>query len=96
MEGASRFLVRTSGGNNTKGAIVRHKHRGVTGGRQGQGGLVPPCVVVPPSEGNIDPQTREGLDQVLADRAELYICRPSEGLRVPLLVQPAAVNNDIP
>ena len=60
MEGASRFLVRTSGGNNKKGAIGRHKHWGVTGGRQGQGGLVSPRVVVPPSEGNIGPPNQGG------------------------------------
>ena len=40
--------------------------------------------------------TREGLVQVSADRAEIYIYWTSEGLRVPLLVQPAAVNDDIP
>ena len=40
--------------------------------------------------------TREGLDQVSADRAELYRCRPPEGLWVPLLLQPSVVSDDIP
>ena len=40
--------------------------------------------------------TREGLDQGSADRAELYMCRPPAILQVPILVQPPAVNDDIP
>ena len=40
--------------------------------------------------------TKEGLDQVSEDRAELYICWLTEGLQVPLLVHPAAVNYGIP
>ena len=39
--------------------------------------------------------TREGLDQVSADRAELYRCHPQSRLWVPILVQPLAVNDDI-
>ena len=31
-----------------------------------------------------------------ADRAELYRCRTPEGLRVPLLVHPEAIKDDIP
>ena len=31
-----------------------------------------------------------------ADRAELYRCRPPEGLWVPLLLQPSVVSDDIP
>ena len=38
----------------------------------------------------------EGLYQVSADRSELYICRPPEIIRVPILVQPSEVDNDIP
>ena len=40
--------------------------------------------------------TREILDQVSADRAELYICCPPARLWVPILVQTSAVNNYIP
>ena len=32
----------------------------------------------------------------MEDRAELYICRPPARLKVPILVQPEAVNDDIP
>ena len=39
--------------------------------------------------------TRVGLDQVSEYWAELYRCLPSQGLWVPLLVQPVAVNNDL-
>ena len=46
--------------------------------------------------GRQDHPTREGLDQVSADRAELYICRLPEVIQVFLLVQPLAVNDDIP
>ena len=46
--------------------------------------------------GRQDHPTREGLVQVSIDRAEIYRCRPPEELRVPLLVQPAAVNDDTP
>ena len=38
--------------------------------------------------------TSDGLDQVSEYRVELYICRLPEGLRVPLLVQIADVNNE--
>ena len=40
--------------------------------------------------------TKEGLDQVSADREELYICCPPERLWVPILVQPSEVNDEIP
>ena len=40
--------------------------------------------------------TREGLYQVSADRADLYICWTPEGLRAPLLVHPEDINYDIP
>ena len=39
--------------------------------------------------------TREGQEPVSEDRVELYRCRPPERLRVPILVQLSAVNNDI-
>ena len=39
--------------------------------------------------------TREGLDQESVDMAELYICSPPARIRVPILVQPASVNDDI-
>ena len=38
----------------------------------------------------------EGLDQVSEDRRELYICSTPAGLWIPILVQPSAVNDDIP
>ena len=38
----------------------------------------------------------EVLDQESEDRAELYRCRPLVRIKVPILVQPVAVNNDIP
>ena len=40
--------------------------------------------------------TRDGLDQVSADREELYRCQPPAILRFPILVQLSAVNDDIP
>ena len=40
--------------------------------------------------------TREGLDQVSEDRAELYRCIPPARLWVPILVHPSVVNDDIP
>ena len=40
--------------------------------------------------------TREGLDEVSADRVEIYKCLPPEVLWVPLLVQPLDVNDSIP
>ena len=39
--------------------------------------------------------TREGLDQVSADREDIYLCRPPARLMVPILVQMSAVNDDI-
>ena len=39
---------------------------------------------------------REGLDQELADREKLYRFRPPERLKVPILVHPAAVDDDVP
>ena len=40
--------------------------------------------------------TREGLDQESAVRVELYRLRPPARLKVPILVQPAEVNDDVP
>ena len=40
--------------------------------------------------------TREGLDLVSVDRAEIYRCWPPVRLQVPILVQPLAVNDYIP
>ena len=40
--------------------------------------------------------TREGLDQVSEDRADIYIYRQLARLRVPIQVQPSSVNDDIP
>ena len=49
-EGASRFSARVTGGQTAKVASGGHKHRGVTGSRQVQGGLESPHAVVPPRE----------------------------------------------
>ena len=40
--------------------------------------------------------TREGLDQVSEDRADIYRYRQLARLRVPIQVQPSSVNDDIP
>ena len=40
--------------------------------------------------------TREGLDQESVVRAELYRCQPPARLKVPILVHPVAVNDDVP
>ena len=42
------------------------------------------------------PPTREGLDQVSADKAELYRCYPPTRICVPILVHPLVVNDYIP
>ena len=42
------------------------------------------------------PQTREALEKVTTERADIYICRPLEGMRVPLMVQSAEVDDGIP
>ena len=47
-------------------------------------------------QGNQVHPTREGLDQESAVRVELYICRTLKRLKVPILVQMAAVNDEVP
>ena len=47
-------------------------------------------------EGRQTPQTREALEQVTMERTELYICRPLELIRSPLLVRRAEVDDGIP
>ena len=42
------------------------------------------------------PPTTEALDEVSTESAELYRCRPPEGLRVPLLVQKSNIEDGIP
>ena len=42
------------------------------------------------------PPSREAMYQVTTERADLYRCRPPEGLRVTLLVQPVEVGDVIP
>ena len=39
--------------------------------------------------------SREHLDSIATERLEIYRCRPPEGLRFPILVTPAAVENGI-
>ena len=40
--------------------------------------------------------TREGLERESMVRDELYRCRPPERLKVPILVQPTEVNDEVP
>ena len=40
--------------------------------------------------------SREVLGQVTTERVELYICRPTERIRFPFLVQPEEVDGGIP
>ena len=54
-KGVAQFSVHAAGGKTEMGASGRRKHRGVTGIRQGQGGLVSTSVMVRPSEGNTAP-----------------------------------------
>ena len=42
------------------------------------------------------PTTRYVLDQVSAERADIYRCRPTEGLQVPLLVRQFDIEYGIP
>ena len=42
------------------------------------------------------PPTTEDLDKITVARAELYRCRPSEVLKVPLLVRKADIEEGIP
>ena len=42
------------------------------------------------------PLLREHLDNIATKRAELYMCRPPEGLRVPILVTLTAIGDGIP
>ena len=39
---------------------------------------------------------REHLDQIATERAEMYRCRPHEGVRVTILVMPAEVEYGVP
>ena len=39
--------------------------------------------------------SREHVDRIATKRAEIYRCRPPEGLRVPILVTPVAVEDRI-
>ena len=56
----------------------------------------PHIAVVPTSEVKAGPLSREALYQVTMYREELYICRPPEGLWVPLLVQQVEVDDRMP
>ena len=42
------------------------------------------------------PPLREHLDRIATERDDIYRCRPPEGLRVPIMVTPAAVDNIFP
>ena len=45
--------------------------------------------------GQKTPSTKEALDEVSKERAELYMWRPPEGLRVPLLVRESDIEDGI-
>ena len=45
--------------------------------------------------GGQSPPSREHLDRIAAERAELYRCRIPEGIWVPILLTPAAVEYGI-
>ena len=47
------------------------------------------------SEGQAIP-LREHLDRIATERAEMYRCRPPEGIQVPIMVMPVAVEDGIP
>ena len=47
------------------------------------------------SEGQAIP-LREHLDRIATERAEMYRCRPPEGLRIPILVTTAEVEYGVP
>ena len=42
------------------------------------------------------PTTTEELDDITADKADLYRCRPPEGLKSPLLMRRADIEDGIP
>ena len=48
------------------------------------------------ASGRYAPPSRENLDHTATERAEFYRCRPPEGIRVPILVTPVAVEDGIP
>ena len=43
-----------------------------------------------------DPPNTEALDEVSMERADLYTCRPSVGLRFPILVHQSDIDDGIP
>ena len=48
------------------------------------------------ARGNKNPLLRESLNQISEERKKLYRCRPPEGWRVPLVVQPGEVEDGAP
>ena len=48
------------------------------------------------ARGEQSPPTTEELDKITVARAELYMCRTPEGLKVPLLVGKADIEEGIP
>ena len=48
------------------------------------------------ARGEQDQPTRDVLDQDLAVKTELYICRPPSRLKVLILFQPLKVNDEVP
>ena len=47
------------------------------------------------ASGGQAPPSGEHLDRIAIERAELYMCRPPEGIRFPILVTPVAVEDGI-
>ena len=48
------------------------------------------------ASGGQAPPSREKMDSIHTKRAELYRCRPPDGIRIPILVMPETVEHRIP
>ena len=42
------------------------------------------------------PPSMENLDQITTERAEIYRCRPPDGIQLPIVVTPTEVENGVP
>ena len=72
------------------------KHRRLDDSWQDQGGVGQPYKIYFNTREKHACPTREDLDQESVVTAELYRCRPSARLNIPILVQPTEVNNEVP
>ena len=57
--------------------------------------MEPPLEVVHTGNWGQAPSLREHPDRIVMKRAELYRYRPPEGLRVPIMVMPTAVDDGV-